>query len=300
MIRFWFVDDHRRTHEVKRMCEVLGIHRSSYYKWRAGKTARQAREEADAALTERIRAHHQEWDHTLGYRRMTAELADDDQVEGPINHKRVARLMRVNNIVGVHLRKPKNTTIKDPDAQVFADLVGRDFSAEAPGSVFVGDITYLPHSGTGEFLYLATVLDVCSKRLVGWSIADHMRTELVENALDNAAAARGSLEGAIFHSDHGRQFTSSDYQATCRRHGVVQSMGRIGSSADNAMAESFNASLKRETLQGAKRWADEAQCRTEVFRWITRYNTRRRHSALQNRSPLDYEADFMSTLAEAA
>lgn len=300
MIRFWFVDDYRDTHEVKRMCKVLGIGRSSYYKWRAGKAARQARHVADAVLVDRIRDHHREWDHTLGYRRMTAELADDDQVEGPVNHKRVARLMRVNNIVGVHLRKPKNTTIKDPGAQVFGDLVNRDFSADAPGRVLVGDITYLPHSGAGEFLYLATVIDVCSKRLVGWSIADHMRTELVENALDNAAAARGSLEGAIFHSDHGRQFTSSDYQATCRRHGVTQSMGRIGSSADNAMAESFNASLKRETLQGAKRWSDEARCRTEVFRWITRYNTRRRHSALRNRSPLDYEADHMSTLDQAA
>ncbi len=300
MIRFRFVDDHRDTHEVKRMCTVLGIHRSSYYKWRAGKAARLARQQADAALVDRIRAHHQEWDHTLGYRRMTAELADDDAVPGTVNHKRVARLMRRNNIVGVHLRKPKSTTIKDPGAQVFEDLLNRDFTAAEPGRVFVGDITYLPHSSTGEFLYLATVIDVCSKRLVGWSIADHMRTELVENALDNAASARGSLEGAIFHSDHGRQFTSSDYQATCRRHGVRQSMGRIGSSADNAMAESFNASLKRETLQGAKRWLDEAQCRTEVFRWITRYNTRRRHSSLRNRSPLDFEVDHGATLDQAA
>lgn len=198
------------------------------------------------------------------------------------------------------MRKPKVTTLKDPGAQVFADRLGRDFTAEQPNTTYVGDITYLPYGQKGEFLYLATVIDVCSKRLAGWSIADHMRTSLVEDALESAAANRGSLEGALMHSDHGRQYTSSYFQARCRRLGVTQSMGAIGSSADNAMAETLNASLKRETLQGAKRWADAQTCRREVFRWITRYNARRRHSALGHRSPLDFEADCAPMLDLAA
>src|SRR5699024_492485 len=185
---------------------------------------------------------------------------------------RVERLMRTHNIVGVNLRKPKKTTVKDQGARVVDDFLKRKFRAEAPNQVYVGDITYLP-CGQGQFLYLAAVIDVCSRRLVGWSIADHMRTSLVEDALENAARARGSLAGAVFHSDQGRQYTSSAFQATCRRLGVRQSMGRIGSSADNAMAESFNASLKRETLQGDRGWDSAEACRREVFRWVTRYNT---------------------------
>lgn len=290
MIRFQFVDDHRNTHEVKRMCAVLGIQRSSFYKWCATRPARQARQEADDALLERIRHHFKEWDHTYGYRRITSELGDDPEVSEPVNRKRVARLMREDHLVGVHLRKPKTTTITDPDAQVFADLVGRDFTAAELGTTYVGDITYLPYGTEGKFLYLATVIDLYSRRIVGWSIADHMRTSLVEDALQSAVNNRETLNNAIFHSDHGRQYTSSAFQAMCRRFGVVQSMGRIGSSADNALAESFNAALKRETLQGAKRWATAGQCRREVFRWLTRYNTRRRHSSLGNRAPVDFEA----------
>ncbi|MDN5806527.1 MAG: IS3 family transposase [Brevibacterium sp.] len=300
VIRFQFVDDYRGTYEVKRMCAVLGIQRSSYYKWRATQSARVARQAADEALVERIRDHHEEWDHTYGYRRMTVELAEDPDVDGPVNHKRVARLMRANNIVGVHLRKPHITTVKDPGAQVFADLVKRDFTAAEVGTTYVGDITYLPYGTEGKFLYLATVIDVCSKRIVGWSIADHMRTSLVEDALYSAVNDRETLNDTIFHSDHGRQYTSSAFQATCRRLGVVQSMGRIGSSADNALAESVNAALKRETLQGAKRWDTAAQCRREVFRWLIRYNSRRRHSGLGYRAPVDFEFDCASMMDLAA
>lgn len=287
MSRFQFVEDSRATYGVKRLCEVLGLNRSSYYKWRDGRDTRAARRKADETLVERMREYHQEFDGTIGVRRMTIEM--NEKSPTPINHKRVERLMRESNIVGVNLRKPKKTTIKDQGARVFDDLVKRQFTAEACNQVYIGDITYLP-CGEGEFLYLATVIDVHSRRLVGWSIADHMRTSLVEEALENAARARGSLRGAVFHSDHGRQYTSSSFQATCRRLGVRQSMGRIGSSADNAMAESFNASLKRETLQGARGWECAEACRREVFRWVTRYNTRRRHSALGYRSPLAFEA----------
>lgn len=300
MIRFQFVDDHRNTHEVKRMCAVLDIQRSSFYAWCRSRPARAARQEADDALAARIERHFEEWDHTYGYRRITRELAADPDVGEPVNHKRVARLMRDKGMVGVHLRKPTITTLSDPDAQVFADRVGRDFSADELGSTYVGDITYLPYGDEGRFLYLATVIDVCSRRIVGWSIADHMRSSLVEDALQNAARNRETLENAIFHSDHGRQYTSSSFQAMCRRFGVVQSMGRIGSSADNALAESVNAALKRETLQGAKRWASALECRREVFRWLVRYNSKRRHSSLRYRAPVDFEADYASTMDIAA
>lgn len=300
MIRFQFVEDQRDTHAVKRICHVLGLNRSSYYKWRDTREARAARAREDEGLMAHIQRHYDHWDRTLGYRRVSAELATDPQVGTPVNHKRVARLMRANHLVGVHLRKPKSTTIKDPGAQVFEDLVNRDFTAHAPGRLFVGDITYLPYGTEGKFLYLATVLDVCSRRLVGWSITDHMRTELVVEALETAARARGSLAGVRMHTDHGRQYTSSKFQSVCRRLGMAQSMGRIGSSADNAMAESFNATLKRETLQGARRWASKEECRAEVFRWIVRYNNRRKHSALGYKSPLDFERDFEVMMKIAA
>lgn len=202
MSRFQFACDHHTTHGVKRLCQVLGLNRSSFYRWRAGRDARAARRDADKALVKRMREYHQEFDGTIGVRRMTIEL--NEKADQPINHKRVERLMRTHNIVGVNLRKPKKTTVKDQGARVVDDFLKRKFPAEAPNQVYVGDITYLP-CGQGQFLYLATVIDVCSRRLVGWSIADHMRTSLVEDALENAARARGSLAEAVFHSDHGRQ-----------------------------------------------------------------------------------------------
>ena len=143
--------------------------------------------------------------------------------------------------------------------------------------------------GRSQNLYLATVIDCYSRRLVGWSIADHMRTELVEDALKAAAATRGSLAGAVFHSDHGSVYTSKDFAKLCAALGVTQSMGAVGSSADNALAESFNATLKREVLQDAATWPDETTCRREVFRWLIRYNTQRRHSHCRHQSPITYE-----------
>jgi transposase InsO family protein len=162
------------------------------------------------------------------------------------------------------------------------------------------DITYLP-VGNGEFLYLATVLDLCSKRLAGWSIADHMRTELVTDALKAAAAARGAggLAGAVFHSDNGAQYASSEFAKVCEELGVIRSRGAVGTSADNAAAESFNATMKRETLQGAPRWPGARAARLQVFRWAARYNTRRRHSSLGQISPIAYE-QRSATLTTAA
>jgi transposase InsO family protein len=175
------------------------------------------------------------------------------------------------------------------------DLVGRNFTAGAPNRVYVGDITYLPLAD-GANRYLATVIDCYSRRLVGWSLTDHMRTELVEGALRAAVATRGSLAGAIFHSDHGSVYTSRAYARLCDEFGVTRSMGAVGSSADNALAESFNATLKREVLLDARSWPDEPTCRRE----LSRYNTRRRHSWCHNQSPNTYEKAHAATVPAAA
>jgi transposase InsO family protein len=283
--RFQFVADHRDAFGVKRLCRVLEVSRSGFYRWLAAAPVRAARAAADAALAEQITEIHGEWDGTYGSPRITAELREAGR---RVNHKRVARIMRVFGIIGVHLRKKIRTTVPEPADQTVPDLLGRDFTASAPNRRYVGDITYLP-VGDGQFLYLATVLDLHSRRLAGWSIADHMRTELVADALRSAAATRGSLAGAIFHSDHGAQYTSAQFAAVCADLGVVQSMGAVGTSADNAAAEAFNATLKRETLQGARRWPSPRAARLAVFGWITRYNTRRRHSRLNYRSPIEHE-----------
>ena len=207
--------------------------------------------------------------------------------------------MRAHGIRGYRRRRTVRTTISEPADQKVADLLERDFTAPAPNLRYVGDITYLPLTDGGN-LYLATVIDCYSRRLVGWSIADHMRTELVEDALKAAARTRGSLRGAVFHSDHGAQYSSKDFAALCHRLGVTQSMGAVGTSADNSLAEAFNATVKREVLQDQNSWPDEAACRRQVFRWLVRYNTRRRHSWCRYQSPVAYETDTAATLPSAA
>jgi transposase InsO family protein len=294
--RFQFVDDHRELFSIKRLCHVLQVSRSGYYRWRDAREARAARLAADRVLAEQIRQIHATHDGTYGSPRVMAELGDTGR---KVNHKRVERVMRVFGIVGVHLRKKVRTTVPEPSHQKVPDLLKRDFTALAPNQRYVGDITYLP-VGDGEFLYLATVIDLCSRRLVGWSIAGHMRTELVIDALQAAARTRGgSLDGAVFHSDHGAQYTSADFAAACAQLGVIQSMGAVGTSADNAAAEAFNASLKRETLQGQKRWSGPREARLAVFGWVTRYNTTRRHSTLGQTSPINYERQIC-TVTQAA
>jgi transposase InsO family protein len=281
--RFQFVADHRHAFEVKWLCSVVEIARSAFYAWYAAADGRKARAAADEALTERIRAVHA-GDNTYGAPRITAELNDGVPEEQRVNHKRVARVMRGAGIAGYRRRRRVKTTTPDPTNQKVPDLLKRDFTAAQPNTTYVGDITYLPLA-TGANLYLATVIDCCSRRVTGWAIADHMRTELVADALNAAVALRGSLAGAVFHSDHGSQYTSRDFATLCRELDVTQSMGGVGSSADNALAESFHATLKREVLQDRSSWVDAASCRREVFRWLARYNTKRRHSRCRYTSP---------------
>jgi hypothetical protein len=225
--RFQFVEDHRGAFGVKRLCLVLKVSRTGFYRWLSGADVRAGRQRADAELAERIGEIHRDSDGTYGVPRVTAELREAGV---RVNHKRVARIMRTWGIVGLHLRKKVRTTIPDRSATPVPDLLRRDFTAAKPNTRYVGDITYLP-VGNGQFLYLATVLDLCSKRLVGWSIADHMRTDLVTDALQAAAAARGGggLVGAVFHSDNGAQGGFQGSSQHLDRGGVFYGVTRNGS-----------------------------------------------------------------------
>ena len=302
MNRFQFVADHQHAYTVKRLCQAVEIARSSFYAWQEAGPARAVRAAADAELAQRIRTVQDPkagGDPAYGAPRVTAELNDGVPVADRVNHKRVARVMRAHGLAGIRLRRRVRTTVAEPADQKYPDLLGRDFTAPAPNQRYVGDITYLPLP-EGRNLYLATVIDCFSRKLAGWQVADHMRTELVEDALKAAYRDRGSLAGAVFHSDHGAVYTSKSYAKLCGQLGVTQSMGAVGTSADNAMAESFNATLKRELLAGAATFTDEISCRRAVFRWATRYNTRRRHSWCGHQSPSTYEAHRAATLPTAA
>ncbi|HAT1144341.1 TPA: IS3 family transposase [Corynebacterium striatum] len=285
--RFRFVDDTRHDHSVKRLCEVLKLNRSSYYKWKSTAHIRKKRLLSDAILGARIKTVFTKERGCYGAKRITAEL-NNDSAGIPVNHKRVARIMRSLKLCGYTRKRKVTTTVPEQKKPVFPDLVGRKFTAEKPNQVYVGDITYLPIAD-GSNMYLATVIDCFSRRLVGFAIADHMRTGLVQDALLMAKGQRGSLEGAVFHSDHGSVYTSHTFQGACRNLGIRQSMGGVGTSADNALAESFNAALKREVLQDAKTFANQLQCRRDVFRWCTRYNTVRRHSWCKYLAPAVFE-----------
>ncbi|WP_285731262.1 IS3 family transposase [Kocuria sp. NBRC 114282] len=300
--RFRFVEDHKDAWGVKRLCEVVEVARSSFYAWLAAAPTRAARAAADAALVARIQVLQDPargGDRAYGAPRVTADLNEGTTPGDRVNHKRVARVMREHGLAGIRLRKRVRTTLPDQSGRRFPDLLGRDFSIGVPCRRYVGDITYLPIAD-GTNLYLASCIDLGSRKLAGWSMADHMRTELVEDALKAAWHERGTLAGTVFHSDHGAVYTSKAYAQLCTDLGVTQSMGAIGSSADNALAESFNAALKRELLEGRAGFPDAPTAYRAVFRWANRYNTRRRHCAIGNIAPNAYEAAASATLPEAA
>lgn len=289
--RFRFISTHRGVHGVKRLCRVLAVSRSGFYRWVAAEPGRRQRAAAEDDLAGRITGIHQQSRGVYGSPRVTVELRDQGL---RINHKRVERIMRERGIVGRHLRRRKRTTVADPAAPPVPDLLSRDFTAPGVDQRWCGDITYL-RVGNG-WLYLATVIDIASRRLIGWSINTHMRTSLIIDALDAAVRARGGhVAGVIFHSDRGSQYVSADFAAACDQHRIRRSMGRVGSSYDNALAEAFFASLKRELDVDHRHWACEADARRDVFRWIAFYNHRRRHSALGYHSPANYERTFQTT-----
>ncbi len=266
---------------IATMCRVLGVSTSGYYAWLCRSRSKRARE--DEELLERIQRIHAESRGTYGSPRILIELiAHQTQV----GRKRVARLMRAAGLVGVSRRKFVTTTVRDRAAKAAPDLVERNFKADGPDKLWVADITYVP---TWEgFLYLAVVLDVWSRRIVGWAMAGHLRTELVLEALDMALRQRRPND-VIHHSDHGCQYTSIAFGKRCTEAGVRPSMGSIGDCFDNALCESFFATLECELID-RETFRTRMEARLRIFEYIEGwYNTHRRHSALDYSSPIEYE-----------
>jgi putative transposase len=280
---FRWIETEKAHFPVAFLCRSLGVSPSGYYAWR--KRPPSARAVADAGLSTTIGQIHATSRGTYGAPRIHAELAD--AYETRCGCKRVARLMRAARLVGVCRRRVVRTTRRAETAPVSDDLVRRTFTAPAPNRLWVADITYLP-TGQG-FLYLAVVLDVFSRRVVGWAMADHLRTELVLDALEMAVWNRRPAPGLVHHSDHGCQYTSLAFGQRCRQSGIAVSMGSVGDCFDNALAESFFATLECELI-ARSRWRTHSEARMAVFDYIEGfYNPRRRHSALAYLSPAEYE-----------
>jgi len=293
VIRFRFVDEHRNAHGVKRMCDVLGWDRSSYYTWHGNQEARQEKADAEEDLARRIRDIHTGSRGAYGARRITQKLHHQGHV---VNHKRVARIMREREIAGITRRKSRCLTKQDRAAPPAPDLILRDFTAPMPGLRLVGDITYLP---TAEgWLYLATVIDLCTREVVGWSMAEHMRTQLVVDAIRMAHAGGHTAGNAIFHTDRG-QYTSRQFREILAELDIRQSTGRAGSCFDNASAESFFAVLKAEIGTAVRE--TRAAARQDVFRWIAEYYNRERlHSTIGYITPHQARTRFHQRLDLAA
>jgi len=279
---FRFIAAQRANHPVKTLCRVLGVSRSGFHAWSARPPSMRARE--DAALLERVQELHVASRRTYGSPRIYRDLRADGV---RIGRKRVERLMRGAGLSGTVKRRRGKTTIRVPGVRVADDLVKRDFRPPAPNQLWVADITYL-RSWEG-WLYLAVVLDCFSRRIVGFAIEDHLRAELVVDALEQALQRRRPRRGLVHHSDQGSQYVSLAFGRRCRLAGIEQSMGGRGSAYDNAVCESFFKTLKSE-LVDRQSWQTKAELRTAVFDYIECfYNPRRRHSSLDYHSPAEYE-----------
>lgn len=263
-------------------CRVLGISTSGFWAWLEREPSQRAQQ--DEVLLELIVKIHEESRATYGAPRVHAQLRHEGW---RCSRKRVARLMRQAGLEGCHRRRFKVTTRSRQGAELAPDLVNRVFRADAPNRLWLSDITYVP---TDEgFLYVATVLDAFSRRVVGWSMSDRLYTELVLKALDMALENRGPIDGVIFHSDHGCQYTSVAFGGRCRAVGIEPSMGTVGDAYDNAMAESFFASLECELID-RRQFRTREEARREVFSYIEGfYNTWRLHSSLGYLSPAEFE-----------
>jgi putative transposase len=295
---FRFIAAEQACHSVALLCRVLGVSRSGYYAWQTRSRSRRAAD--DAALTRTIEQIHARSHRTYGTPRVHAELRQEHGVR--CGRKRVARLMRQAGLAGCHRGRAIRTTRHEPSATPAPDLVQRTFHADAPNRLWVADLTYLPTSQ--GFGYLAVVLDVVvldvfSHKVVGWALADHLRSELVIAALDLALRRRWPASGVLHHSDHGAQYTSLAFGQRCHQAGIVPSMGAIGDCYDNALADSFFATLECELI-ARSRWRTLAEAHTAVFAFIETFdNPRRRHSALDYLSPAAYERRHVAQLAIA-
>ena len=289
------VEAEKANHGVGTMCRVLKVSKSGYYGWRHRPPS--ARAKADAALAERIGRVHRDSRETYGAPRVHAELRSSGVRCG---RKRVARLMRDAGLVGCGGRRRRVRTTRTGTterASAAPDLVKRNFTPGAPDRLWVADITY---AGSWEgWLYLAFVLDAYSRKVVGWSMANHLRTELVLDALNMAIHNRRPAAGLVHHSDRGSQYTSVEFGGRLKEAGLLPSMGSVADAYDNALAESFVSTLKRELLHRHS-WPSKEGVRTGIFEYIECfYNPRRRHSSLGQMSPIEYEEARMRGAAVA-
>ncbi|MEV7556035.1 IS3 family transposase [Amycolatopsis sp. NPDC089917] len=284
--RYRFISEHRAEFGVKRLCQVLGLRRQGFHEWVAAEADRARRAETEAELVTVITGIHAEHRGAYGVPRITAELRRRGRV---VNHKRVERLMREHGLAGITRRKRRSLTKADPSpALVVQDLIRRDFTAEHPGRRFVGDITYLPTFQ--GWLYLATVIDLHNREVVGHAMADHLRADLVCDAI-TLATTRGLIRpAAVFHSDRGVQYTSGQFRAALTEHRIHPSIGRTGSCYDNAVAEAFFATLKTEI--GTTIWHTRDQARHDLYRYLHYYNHNRLHSTLSHRTPHETRTSY--------
>jgi len=287
-----FIHAERAHYPITILCRVLAVARSAYYAW--ARRGVSARAQADAELATQIAAAHARSRRTYGAPRIHAEL----RAQGTrCARKRVARLMRAAGLVGCHRRRRTRTTVAAPTHVPAPNLVARDFRAAAPNRLWLGDITYVAtHEG---WLYLAVRLDAYSRRVVGWAMADHLRVELTADALAMALRARRPPPGLVHHTDRGSQYTAATYRAALADRAVTVSMSRAGECLDNAVAESFFATLKAE-LVDARTWPTRAAARLAIFEWLeVWYNRRRRHSTLGYLTPVAHERPVLLSSSPA-
>ncbi len=281
---FAFIAESCSDLPVATVCRVMKASTSGFYEWRHAQHAPCVRAVADAALTAKIVEVHRQSRGTYGSPRVHAELRLGEGIL--IGRKRVERLMRSVGLEGVYRRRRRGCTTRNPAAEPADDLVNRRFTVDAPDRLWVSDITEHP-TGSGR-VYLAVVIDAWSRRVVGWSIADHLRSELVVDALQMAIWRRRP-DGTVVHSDHGTQYTSWAFGRRLRAAGLLGSMGTVGDAYDNAVAESFFGTLQLELLDRYQ-WQTRQQLASAIFEWIECfYNPQRRHSSVGMLSPVDYE-----------
>lgn len=286
-MKYWFMDQHRSSHGVQRMCRVIGASRSGYYEWK--RQPRSKRQKENEKILMEIKESHKNSRRAYGSPRITEDL----QAKGMrCSENRVARLMKIHGIAGKAKKKFKATTNSKHNLLVAENLLSQNFVADKPNTVWVSDITYI--ATLEGWLYLVIIMDLYSRQVVGWAISDRLTSGFVVKALYQAIGRRKPSLRCIFHSDRGIQYASADFRKALRTYGFIQSMSRKGNCYDNAVAESFFHTLKTEHVYDY-RYETRAEAIQSVFEYVEMfYNRQRRHSALGYRSPVSFELEAMA------